>query len=64
MDFYFNTELNLCADRQWIIDYIWYNKKTHFSEDVVEDVLFASGWNKCEVSNTIAEKFEYTAYGY
>lgn len=58
MRFYYNADLNLCAERNWVVTYL-------LIEELVEDRAEAEigldacrefeGWFECEVSDTIAE---------
>lgn len=59
--FYFNIELNLCATKQWVIDYIYINdNKDNMSRDEIKIALETQreflGWYECDVSNDIFDK--------
>lgn len=58
--FYFNVDENLCANEDWLIEYL-HIQKPDLTEDEIEDELRScrefEGWFECQVSNSIAEKF-------
>lgn len=61
MTFYFNGELNVCADETWVADYLYMSG----AYDSRDEAIFALrtqhevyGWWECEVSNSISEKFD------
>ena len=61
MRFYFNDEINICAEEPWVVGYLIENG---FCEDETEalDSLHTRrsfcGWFDCEVSPTIDELFQ------
>ena len=61
MRFYFNDQINVCAEESWVIDYLIENG---FCEDETEalDGLHTcrsfGGWFDCEVSPAIEELFQ------
>ena len=60
MRFYFNDEINICAEESWVVGYLIENG---FCDDVIEALygLYTRsrfcGWFDCEVSPTIDELF-------
>ena len=60
MKFYFNDQINVCAEEPWVVDYLIENG---FCEDEAEalDSLHTCrnfyGWFDCEVSPAIEELF-------
>ena len=71
MRFYYNADLNICAEEDWVVDYILCHEDVACDEfakglirgrDFILDNLRSRreycGWFDCEVSNTIAEKME------
>lgn len=58
MQFYYNADLNLCAERKWVIDYLFYGGLVESREEAQEGLDTCrefEGWYDCEVSDTIAE---------
>ena len=59
--FYFNIGLNLCADEDWLVEYLckYEDQFALYNNEEMRDVLHSHrevcGWYECEVSNTIAE---------
>ena len=67
MNFYYNADLNICADENWVIEYILNNEGEQNWEEVYSGLRSCReyyGWFDCEVSNSIAEKFEVQLIGY
>lgn len=61
MRFYFNQDLNTCADENWVISYIQAENPDFESNDIKEELHTKRsyfGWYDCQVSNTIQEKFD------
>jgi hypothetical protein len=64
MRFYYNAGLNICAEEQWVAEYlVQYNDWCALlNTDEVIEILREKreyfGWYECEVSNTIAESME------
>lgn len=60
MRFYFNDQINVCAEEPWVVDYLIENG---FCEDEAEALYSLhtcrnfEGWFDCEVSPTIEELF-------
>lgn len=60
MIFYFNNGIGLCAEEDWVVDYLYMNGLFDSKEEALEALNTKNevyGWFACEVSNTIAEKF-------
>jgi hypothetical protein len=63
--FYFNIGLNLCADENWLIEYLrkYEDQFALYSEEEIREELRTChevcGWYECEVSNTIEEALRY-----
>ena len=60
MRFYYNSELNICAEESWVADYLYYGGAVDSREEALENLHTKRefyGWFDCEVSNTIAECF-------
>lgn len=60
MRFYFNSDLNLCAEENWVVGYLVYGDEVKTREEALEGLrtkwVFC-GWSECQVSNSIEEKF-------
>ena len=62
MRFYYNADMNVCADETWAADYLFINGMFESREEALEELRTKHevyGWFEYEVSNTIAEKFFY-----
>ena len=62
MRFYYNADMNICAEETGVIDYLFMGGMFDSREEVLEELRTkheVCGWFECEVSNTIAEKFFY-----
>ena len=62
MRFYYNADMNMCAEETWVIDYLFMGGMVESREEALEKLRTKRevyGWFECEVSNTIAEKFLY-----
>ena len=60
MRFYYNSELNLCAEEPWVAGYLYYHGAVDSTEEALENLRTKRefyGWFDCEVSDTIAEHF-------
>lgn len=58
MRFYYNINLALCAEEQWVIEYLFNNSLVNSREEAFEGLRTRrefEGWFDCEVSNTIDE---------
>lgn len=62
MRFYYNAELNTCAERNWVVDYLFYGRMVETREEAEEGLDACReffGWYDCEVSDTIMDYFMY-----
>lgn len=62
MDFYYSSELNICAERDWVADYLFIGNMVKSREEAEKGLEACEdffGWHNCGVSNTIAEFFQY-----
>ena len=62
MKFYYNADLNMCAEETWVIDYLFIGGFIESREEAFEELRTKRkvyGWFECEVSSTIDEKFFY-----
>lgn len=60
MRFYYNIGLRLCAEEDWVADYLYIAGSVESREEAVEELRSRGefcGWFECEVSGTIEEKF-------
>ena len=60
MRFYFNSDLNLCAEENWVVGYLVYDGVVETEEEALEGLRTKwvfYGWSECQVSNSIEEKF-------
>ena len=60
MRFYYNADMNICAEENWVVDYLFINGMFESRKEVLEELETKHevyGWFECEVSNTIEEKF-------
>lgn len=60
MIFYFNDDIGICAEEDWVVDYLYINESFDSKEEVLDELNTRHevyGWFQCQVSNTIAEKF-------
>lgn len=67
MRFYYCPSMNLCAEEKWVVDYLVINGYCMNEEEALEGLHYKRvffDWFDCEVSNTIAEKFEVQLIGY
>lgn len=62
MKFYYNPNLNICAEELWVLDFLVIDCKIRDVEEgqewlkTHEDIF---GWHKCTVSATIEEAMRY-----
>ena len=62
MRFYYNADMNICAEETWVTDYLLMDGMFEAREEALEDLITKHdvyGWFECEVWNAIAEKFFY-----
>lgn len=60
MIFYFNNGLGVCAEEDWVVDYLYMDGLFDSREEALDALNTKNevyGWFECEVSNTILEKF-------
>lgn len=60
MRFYYNADMNVCAEETWVINYLFIRRMIKSKEEALEELRTKHevyGWFECEVSNTINEKF-------
>lgn len=58
--FFYNKGINVCADMNWVVDYIYMSGEAESREEAEENLLLKReycGWYECEVSNTIEDLF-------
>lgn len=57
--FYFNDQINVCAEENWVVDYLIENGYCETKEEAIDNLHTCrnfGGWFDCEVSNTIEEQ--------
>ena len=67
MNFYYNMGMSLCADENWVIEYLVINGIVENEDEALIGLHSCRefhGWFDCEVSNSIADKFEVQLIGY
>lgn len=60
MRFYFNDQINVCAEEPWVIDYLVENGFCENEAEAIEELhtrRYFGGWFDCEVSPAIEESF-------
>lgn len=60
MIFYFNNGLGVCAEEDWVVDYLYMSGSFDSREEALDALNTKNevyGWFECQVSHTIAEKF-------
>lgn len=58
--FFYNKSINVCADMNWVVDYIYISGQAESREEAEENLLSKKGycdWYECEISNTIEDLF-------
>lgn len=58
MRFYFNDQIDVCAEENWVADYLVGNGYADNREEAIQELRTKrsfGGWFDCEVSNTIEE---------
>jgi hypothetical protein len=58
MNFYYNIQINVCAEENWVVDYLIENGYCENKEEALQGLRSCRefyGWVDCEVSNTIEE---------
>ena len=60
MRFYFNDQINVCAEEPWVVDYLVENGFCEDEAEAIEELhtrrYFGGGFD-CEVSSAIEESF-------
>ena len=58
MRFYFNEDENICADEDWLVDFLYNGKLTKDEiRQELRTIRCYYGWFECDVSNSIHKKF-------
>lgn len=60
MRFYYNADMNVCAEETWVVDYLFMGGMVESRKEAREELRACHeiyGWFECEVSSTIEEKF-------
>ena len=60
MKFYYNMDINCCAEETWVSDYLYNGGMVYSREEAIEALRTKRefyGWFECDVSDTIAENF-------
>lgn len=58
--FYYNDQINVCAEENWVVDYLIENGFCETEEEAIDNLHTRrnfEGWFDCEVSDTIEELF-------
>lgn len=58
MNFYYNIQINVCAEENWVADFLVVNGYCEDREEALQELRTCRGfygWVDCEVSNTIEE---------
>ena len=58
VNFYYNINMNICAEEDWIVGFLVENEDCENKEEVLKGLRSCRefyGWIDCDVSNTIAE---------
>ena len=56
--FYFNDQIDVCAEEKWVVDYLIENGYCETEEEAINNLRTHrnfGGWFDCEVSDTIEE---------
>ena len=62
MKFYYNADMNICAEETWAIDYLFMGGMIDSRKEALEELRTKHevyGWFECEISDTIERKFFY-----
>lgn len=60
--FYFNSDSNICATENWVIEYLFYMGVDDSRENIKNELRSKReffGWYECTVSDDIYEKIQY-----
>lgn len=58
MNFYYNIRMEVCAEENWVVDFLVENEECEDREEALEGLRSCKkfyGWVSCEVSDTIEE---------
>ena len=58
VNFYYNINMNICAEEDWVVGFLVENEDCENKEEALEGLRSCRefyGWIDCDVSNTIAE---------
>lgn len=58
VNFYYNINMNICAEEDWVVDFLVENEDCENKEEAFDGLRSCRefyGWIDCDVSNTIAE---------
>ena len=58
MTFYYNTDMGICAEENWVVVFLVENNYCEDKEEALDSLRTRRGfygWVDCEVSNTIEE---------
>lgn len=64
MNFYYNDEINVCAEESWVVEYLIENGFCEDEDEALDGLHRCRnfyGWFDCEVSATIEAFFEKNA---
>ena len=67
MRFYYNAEMNLCVDENWLVWYLIDNEIVEDEDEALDELHGRRefyGWFECDVADSIADKFEVQLMGY
>lgn len=67
MRFYYNAGMNLCADENWLVEYLVINENVENEDEARRGLRSCRefhGWFECEVANSIADGFGTQLIGY
>ena len=56
--FYYNLSLNLCAEEEWVAEYLFFHNEVDSRTEALEGLHTCRefrGWYECQVSNTISD---------
>lgn len=59
MNFYYNIQMGVCAEENWVVDFLVENEDCEDREEALQGLRTCRefyGWIDCEVSNTIYEE--------
>ena len=62
MRFYHNSDINVTAEENWVVDYLMESGQVENRDEAYDNLRGLRefcGWYECEVSNTIEEVMRY-----